>query len=120
AERLVPQSPVGPRIALVQVGLNFPYRQLPDAVVNERLRTISGLKYQTRFVLHVGSNLRRKNREGVLRIFAKCADALDAQMVFAGDALSESLRVQARDLCVEHRVVEVANAPNELLEALYN
>jgi len=120
AERLVPRPRNGPRIALVHVGLNFPYRRLPDAVVNERLRTISGLKYRARFVLHVGSNLRRKNREGVLRIFAKCADALDAQMVFSGDALSESLRAQARDLRIVHRVVEVANAPNELLEALYN
>jgi glycosyltransferase involved in cell wall biosynthesis len=120
AERLVKRSQDGPRITVVHVGLNFPYRQLPDAVTDSRLRTIAGLKYQARFILHVGSNLRRKNREGVLRIFAKCADALDAQMVFAGDALSESLRAQACDLRVAHRIVEVANASNELLEALYN
>ena len=120
AERLVAREDDRPRITLVHVGLNFPYRQLPDDVANARLRTITALKYEGRFVLHVGSNLRRKNREGVLRIFAKCADALDAQMVFAGDALSESLRAQARDLRIQHRIIEVANASNELLEALYN
>ena len=93
---------------------------MPNDVVDARLRTIADLKYEERFVLHVGSNLRRKNREAVLRIFAKCADALDAQMVFTGDALSNSLRAQARDLQIEHRIVEVANASNEILEALYN
>jgi glycosyltransferase involved in cell wall biosynthesis len=56
----------------------------------------------------------------VLRIFAKCADALDAQMVFAGDALSDRLRAQARDLRIESRIVDVPNASNEILEALYN
>jgi glycosyltransferase involved in cell wall biosynthesis len=120
AERLVPQSRDRPRITLVHVGLNFPYRQLPNEVANARLRTVAGLKYERRFVLHVGSNLRRKNREGVLRIFAKCADALNAQMVFTGDALSDSLRAQARDLHIESRIVDVPNASNEILEALYN
>ncbi|PYK86731.1 MAG: glycosyltransferase family 1 protein [Verrucomicrobia bacterium] len=98
AERLLAREGDRPRISLVHVGLNFPYRHLPNDVVDARLRTIADLKYEERFVLHVGSNLRRKNREAVLRIFAKCADALDAQMVFTGDALNDSLRAQARDL----------------------
>jgi glycosyltransferase involved in cell wall biosynthesis len=120
AERLVVQSRDRPRISVVHVGLNFPYGQLPDDVANARLKSLATLKSQARFVLHVGSNLRRKNREGVLRIFARCAEPLDGQMVFAGDALSNSLRAQARDLHIEHRIVEVADASNELLEALYN
>jgi len=120
AERLLAREGDRPRISLVHIGLNFPYRSLPNDVVAARLRTIANLKYEERFVLHVGSNLRRKNREAVLRIFAKCADALDAQMVFTGHALSDSLRAQARDLRIESRIVDVPNASNQILEALYN
>jgi glycosyltransferase involved in cell wall biosynthesis len=118
--RLVPAQSDRPRITVVEMGLNYPYQRLKREIVDERLSRFPQLNLNGRFILHVGSNLRRKNREGILRIFAKCADALDAQMVFAGDALSDSLRAQARDLHIEHRIVEIVNASNEVLEALYN
>ena len=118
--RLVPAQSDRLRITVVEMGLNYPYQRLKREIVDERLSRFPQLNLNGRFILHVGSNLRRKNREGILRIFAKCADALDAQMVFAGDALSDSLRAQARDLHIEHRIVEIVNASNEVLEALYN
>jgi glycosyltransferase involved in cell wall biosynthesis len=120
AKRLVAPKNDRPRIILIDIGLSYPYRRLPGDTVDARLRAIADLKPKDRFILHVGSNLRRKNRDGALRIFAKCADALDGQMVFVGDALSDSLRAQARDLGIEQRIVDVPNASNELLEALYN
>src|SRR5207302_1548422 len=55
AERLLAREGDRPRISLVHVGLNFPYRHLPNDVVDARLRTIADLKYEERFVLHVGS-----------------------------------------------------------------
>ncbi|MDQ2823858.1 MAG: glycosyltransferase family 4 protein [Verrucomicrobiota bacterium] len=119
-KRLVAPKNARPRITLIDIGLSFPYRRLPNDIVDARLREITDLKPKGHFILHVGSNLRRKNREGALRIFAKCAEALDAQMVFAGDPLSDTLRAQGRDLSIEHRIVDVANASNEVLEALYN
>jgi glycosyltransferase involved in cell wall biosynthesis len=109
-----------PQIAVVELGLNYPYQPLPREAVQRRLSHIAGLKPGGRFVLHVGSNLRRKNREGVLRIFAKCAESLDAQLILAGDKLSDSLRTQARDLHIENCIVEAGTASNEILEALYN
>jgi glycosyltransferase involved in cell wall biosynthesis len=41
-------------------------------------------------------------------------------MVFVGEGLSESLRAQAHDLQIENRIIDVASASNEVLEALYN
>jgi glycosyltransferase involved in cell wall biosynthesis len=120
ARRLVAPTTNKPRISVIEVGLNYPYKRLPNDVVDARLKGICDLKPEDRFIVHVGSNLRRKNREGALRIFARCADALDAQMVFVGEALSDSLRAQARNLQIEDRIVDVASASNEVLEALYN
>ena len=120
AKRLITPKNNKPRIALIEIGLSYPYRPLPKDVVDTRLQAVPNLKPQGRFIMHVGSNLRRKNREGVLRIFSKCAEQLDAQMVFVGEPLSESLRAQARDLRIDNRIVDLGSASNELLEALYN
>jgi glycosyltransferase involved in cell wall biosynthesis len=120
AKRLIAPTNNKPRITLIEIGLSYPYQRLPENVVDARLKSISNLKLQGRFIVHVGSNLRRKNREGVLRIFSKCAEGLDAQMVFVGESLSESLHAQARDLGIGNRIVDLASASNELLEALYN
>lgn len=120
AHRLIPIRNGFPRITVVELGLSYPYQQIPREIIDRRLSSLPQLRRDGRFILHVGSNLQRKNREGVLRIFAKCADTLDAQMVFAGDALSDGLRAQARHLGIEHRIVEVPNASSEVLEALYN
>ena len=120
AKRLVALRASKPQITIVEVGLNYSYQRLPDGVVDSRLKGISHFRPEGRFVVHVGSNLRRKNREGVLRIFAKCADSLDAQMVFVGERLSDSLHRQARALQIEDRIIDLGSTPNELLEALYN
>jgi glycosyltransferase involved in cell wall biosynthesis len=68
----------------------------------------------------VGSNLRRKNREGVLRIFARCQRDWNGALVFVGEPLTESLRSLGHELGVTDRIVEVPEVSNQLLEALYN
>jgi len=83
-----------------------------------RLASVPGLDVP--FVLHVGSNLRRKNRDGVLRIFAKTAARWNGQLVFAGQPLSAELRDLAKSLGIAERVIEVHKPDNALLEALYN
>ena len=120
ARRLLATGNGASEISLVELGLNYPYRRLSPEVAAQRLSPLKQLKRDGRFILHVGSNLRRKNREGVLRIAAKCADALDAQIVFAGDPLSESLGQLARELRIHDRVVEIGIVSDELLEALYS
>jgi glycosyltransferase involved in cell wall biosynthesis len=120
AVRLLGASENASGITVIENGLNYDYRPLPEEKVKARLEKLSQLKLDCPFVLHVGSHLRRKNREGVLRIFAKTKDHWNAQLVFAGDALSNDLWTQARALGVADRMVEIVSAESELLEALYN
>jgi len=120
AERLVRRMDGKPALELITLGLSYPYRVLSPTETRDRLAKISSLQPETPFVLHVGSNLRRKNRDGVLRIFARCKDNWNGSLVFAGDSLSDSLRSLGRELKVADRIVEVPNANCETLEALYN
>ena len=120
AQRLVRRRDGKPALVLITLGLSYPYRVLPLDEARGRLAKFSALQGATPFVLHVGSNLRRKNREGVLRIFARCKDQWNGSLVFAGDPLSDSLRSLGRELGVSDRIVEVPDADSETLEALYN
>ncbi|MEP6808722.1 MAG: glycosyltransferase family 1 protein [Chthoniobacterales bacterium] len=116
AERLVP----GPELRFVPVGLNYPYRRLSPLQIAERLSRIEGLDFSLPFALHVGSNLRRKNRDGVIRIFARTASRWDGLLIFAGEKLTPELRSLGESLGVSGRIVEVGAPDNSLLEALYN
>jgi glycosyltransferase involved in cell wall biosynthesis len=120
AVRLLGTKKKVPPITVIENGLNYDYRPLPEEKVKARLARLSQLKLDCPFILHVGSHLRRKNREGVLRIFARTKDHWNAQLVFAGDALSNDLWTQARAFGIADRIVEIVAAESELLEALYN
>jgi glycosyltransferase involved in cell wall biosynthesis len=118
AEQLVSRNQPSPKIEVINNGLNYPYRRLPESEALARLKNISGLIQP--FILHVGSNLPRKNRDGVLRIFARTKDKWNARLVFAGDVLDSEQLALANRLGVGDRVVQIKDAPDQLLEALYN
>jgi glycosyltransferase involved in cell wall biosynthesis len=120
ARRLVARRDGTPKLELIELGLSYPYQTLPADEARARLARFSALRPDIPFVLHVGSNLRRKNREGVLRIFAGCNEQWNGLLVFAGEPLSETLRSLARQLGVLDRIVEIPDAASEVLEALYN
>ena len=120
AQRLVRQSNGKPELTVITLGLSYPYRLLAPEQSRARLAQIAAFAADTPFVLHVGSNLRRKNREGVLRIFARCKEQWNGLLVFAGDPLSDSLRALGDELGIANRIVEVPNADSRILEALYN
>lgn len=120
AERLVPRANAKPKLEVITLGLSHPYRKLSVDEALARLAEFPRLARGAEFAIHVGSNLRRKNREGVLRIFARIRDEWDGLLVFAGEPLSDSLQSLGRELGIAARIVEIPNAPNELLEALYN
>src|SRR5947209_872857 len=56
AERLVGRAHDRPKLEQITLALSFPYRRLPAAEANERLRNLPQLA-SLPFVLHVGSNL---------------------------------------------------------------
>jgi glycosyltransferase involved in cell wall biosynthesis len=120
AVRLLGTKEKAPSITVIQNGLNYDYRPLPEEEVRSRLARLSQLKLDRPFVLHVGSHLRRKNRAGVVRIFARTKDHWNAQLVFAGDRLSNDLWTQARARGIADRIIDIGAAESELLEALYN
>lgn len=120
AERLINGSRRRPQLHLVPNGLNYPYRKQAREIVRSRLAGIQGLDLERPFVLHVGSNLRRKNREGVLRIFSLTKDHWSGQLAFAGDLLTPELRSLGQQLDLSKRIVEIDSPGSELLEALYS
>ena len=120
-ERLV-RRPDGslPRTELVLNGLNVPYRRLDPLETRTRLQA-AGFEPGMPFVLSVGSSLPRKNRAGILRIFARLKEEWPAgRLVFAGEALTDETRQIARDLGVTDRVIAKVKPSDALLEALYN
>jgi glycosyltransferase involved in cell wall biosynthesis len=120
ARRLLRLDDGKPALELITLGLSYPYRRLPPGEARARLAAFGALAAGGEFVLHVGSNLRRKNREGVLRIFARCQEHWNGSLVFAGEPLSLELRSLGQDLGVLDRVVEISSPDNAVLEALYN
>jgi glycosyltransferase involved in cell wall biosynthesis len=105
---------------LLPIAVKYDYKPLSEDERAKRLRAIDGVDLSRPFVLHVGSSLRRKNREGVVRVFAKICDQIDAQLVFAGKPLRATQRRLAEQLGVLDRIVETGEIPNESLVALYS
>jgi glycosyltransferase involved in cell wall biosynthesis len=120
ARRLVSQKNGRPKLKAITLGLSYPFRRLPPGEARQRLAASFPAAPDAAFVLHVGSNLVYKNREGVLRIFARCREQWNGLLVFAGEPLSPALRSLGRQLGVADRIVELPDVGNELLEALYN
>lgn len=106
--------------AVIPLPLNQPYRVLPREETTQRLAASDSRLIDTPFLLHVGSSLSRKNREGILRIFASFQPAFHGYLVFAGEPLHPAQRALARDLGVADHIVEIVTPPGALLEALYN
>jgi glycosyltransferase involved in cell wall biosynthesis len=107
-------------VEVISLGYNYPYQKLPSAEATARLEKISRLRINGPFVLNVSSNFPRKNRPGALRIFARCKDRWNGLLVFVGEPLNKELKSLALKLGIGDRIVEIENADNETLEALYN
>ena len=99
-------------------GLNYPFQPLETLEVQNRLREIQGI--EDPFLLHVGGSHTRKNREGVLRVFAQVADKSDLKMVFAGEPLNDAQLHLADELGISSRIVEIVKPHVAVIEALYN
>jgi glycosyltransferase involved in cell wall biosynthesis len=120
AKRLLVGGKDRPSLRVVPLGLNYDYKKLPIEEARSRLREIDSLDADKSFVLHVGSDLRRKNRDGVMRIFAATKDQWSGQLIFAGAPLEPSLQALAVKLGIADRTRQVVNPTSSLLEALYN
>lgn len=105
-------------LRIVLNGLNHPFRPLALGEVERRLAALGAI--HAPFVLHLGSNLAYKNREGVLRTFSKAAARTSLHLVIAGEALDQNLVRLARKLQIEDRLVQIVRPDVAVIEALYN
>lgn len=112
---------MAPQSQVVLLGLNQEFGVRNNVETEEMLaRALPQLRHGDSYLLHVGSSLARKNRDGILRIFHRIKDRWTGQVVFAGEALPADLRGIASDLDVAHRVIAVERPSSDLLTALYN
>ncbi len=72
------------------------------------------------FVLHVGSDMARKNRAMLLNMVAQAGTHWNGAICFAGAAIDNELRLRARELGLEDRLVSVIGPDHTTLVALYS
>jgi len=110
-----------PSLEVVLLGLNQPFKRRSDDETKTVLASETReLDLQKPYLLHVGSSLTRKNRDGVLRIFHRLVPHWGGLLVFAGEALTPELEALARDLGVADRIRTIVQPSSRVLEALYN
>lgn len=72
------------------------------------------------YILHVGSNLQRKNRKMLLNMVAALGDRWNGNVCFTGQPMNDELKTLAAQLHLTDRVIEVVKPPHKYLEALIN
>ena len=109
-----------PEGRVVLNALNYPYRCIPRREALARLAQVPELDAASPFVLHVGTNHRRKNRPCVIRAFAQASRESDLQLVLAGPPLTPELWNLIHSEGIASRVKVIVKPTSEVLEALYN
>ena len=72
------------------------------------------------FLLHIGSNLERKNRKLLIQLLHEIKDDWAGVVVFAGAPLSKELRKLTNILGVSDRIIEIQRPTNTEIIALYS
>jgi glycosyltransferase involved in cell wall biosynthesis len=108
------------RSCVVLSGVTPTMHPLSREESTRRLMEIPSSLGQRPFLLNVGSNLGRKNRDGALRIFKMISQQFDCDLVFAGDALSPELKQLKSEIGLNGNVLEVPGPTDAILEALYS
>jgi glycosyltransferase involved in cell wall biosynthesis len=107
------------RATVLPLAQNYSYGPMTESDATAALRQ-AGLDLPYRgYILHVGSDLRRKNREALLLSAAQIKETWPGLIVFAGDPLTAEERAQAAALGLADRVREIQRPANATLHALY-
>jgi glycosyltransferase involved in cell wall biosynthesis len=78
-----------------------------------------GIDIHVPYILHVGSNLPRKNKKLLLNMVIALGDQWKGNICYAGKPIDEALSTHAKALGLEHRVISVIKPDHSTLEALY-
>lgn len=116
-ERLAPSATQSRRVILL--GLNQPFQPVAEAEARARLAGVAGVPWDRPFLLHVGSNLKRKNRAAIVRVLGRLRDRWPGQAVFCGEGLDADLVAAAQAAGVKTRVFGAPGLSAAQLEAAY-
>jgi len=117
--RLLPGFPRNQSF-VVPNGLNAPFRRIPNEQAQRNLPPVEGWKFDEPFLLHVGSNLKRKNKAVLIRAMELLKNRWSGSLLLAGPSMNPEIRSLVYSLGLEGRVFEVARPTFDQLLALYN
>jgi glycosyltransferase involved in cell wall biosynthesis len=105
-------------IRVIPNALNYPYEPLPAEATAARLGRWPDLA-TTPFILHVGSNQARKNRETLIDAFALLQADWPGDLALAGPPLTPALNARIARHGLGDRVRVLEHPTNQELHALY-
>jgi glycosyltransferase involved in cell wall biosynthesis len=107
------------RVKVVHNGLNYPYSPMPPAEAAARLKRFN---LGGPFLLHVGSDLWYKNREGLLCMYRRLRELMPEapQLVLAGGGHSAVTQTFIREHNLTAQVTLLGGCESEDLRALYS
>ncbi|GAB3925939.1 glycosyltransferase family 4 protein [Mucilaginibacter myungsuensis] len=79
----------------------------------------AGLGYKTPYILHVGSDLQRKNRKLLVDMISLMKNSWSGYVYFAGKPIDDKLKAYATSLGVAEQIVSIVDPDHQTLEALY-
>lgn len=113
------QSAAKPNWKVVHNAFNADFKKLSAAAARQVLAR-QHLHLPQPFLLHVGSNLPRKNRRMLLQMVSQKDSSWPGNIVFAGQPMDAALREEAHALNLTNRVHSVSKPDHETLCALYS
>jgi glycosyltransferase involved in cell wall biosynthesis len=116
---LAPAPAAGQRWEVIHNAFNAKFWPMPAEQAWERLQA-TGLQSTVPFLLHVGSDLPRKNRALLVEMVAVLGTRFQGVICFAGDAPEAALLERAEALGLRQRVVAVPRPDHNTLVALYS
>jgi glycosyltransferase involved in cell wall biosynthesis len=106
---------------VIHNGFNAGFGRLDKLQWTEKLNAEGVPQLTTRpYILHVGSNLERKNKKMLLEMTVALGTAWDGLICFAGQPINDELRRIAGNLNLRERVIEIKKPSHKYLEALIN
>lgn len=109
------------RVCVIHNGMVVPYARAPKDRAT-RMLTSAGVPTDRPFVFMVGSNLKRKNRVGAVRIFEKLREMApdERRLILAGKDWSPEVREAVAKSVYAEDIVEAGTLSDEALEAAYS
>lgn len=118
-EELVPPRRAAAEWQVIHNAFNNEFSPMSPEAASTHLAAV-GIQPDLCYILHVGSELPRKNRGLLLKMVAALGEAWHGKICFAGQVMDTALRAEAGQLGLLDRIVEVPRPDHSTLVALYS